>query len=292
VIYQHPLAYLLGMQGTALMRAFNGAYDRDFTQARIAEIRALLDDADARLQGAITARPLTAAEGYDAWASSYDEPNDLIDMEEPVVRGIVDKLPIGRALDAACGTGRHAAYLESLGHQVLGVDVSPNMLVLAKAKVPRADFRQGDICQLPVPDQDLDLVVCALALTHVPDLAAAFAEFNRVLRPGGHLVIADSRMDYRIVTHLDDGEYGYLPHYKRSTSEYLTAALGLNMQVVHCQELRHRWEDPAEAPPARRDPPGLPPDIWALQGWCPAADRAAYNGNPLLIFWHFKRGSQ
>jgi hypothetical protein len=36
----------------------------------------------------------------------------------------------------------------------------------------------------------------------------------------------------------------------------------------------------------------LPPNIWTLQGWCPAADRAAYNGNPMLIFWHFQRASQ
>lgn len=292
MIYQHPLAYLLGLQGTALLRAFNGDYDREFTHARIAEIRALLDDPDARLEAATAARLITAAEGYDAWACSYDEPNDLIDIEEPVVRGIVDGLPVGRALDAACGTGRHAAYLHSLGHEVLGVDVSANMLALARAKVPESDFRQGHVCQLPVPDQDIDLVVCALALTHVPDLAAAFAEFSRVLRPGGHLVIADSRMDYRIVTQLPDGQYGYLPHYKRMTSEYLTTALALGLQVRHCEELRHPWQDPSEAPPPRRDSPGLPPNIWTLQEWCPAADRAAYNGNPLLIFWHFQRASQ
>jgi hypothetical protein len=43
VIYQHPLAYLLGLQGVALLRAYNGEYDREFTEARIAEIRAMLD---------------------------------------------------------------------------------------------------------------------------------------------------------------------------------------------------------------------------------------------------------
>jgi ubiquinone/menaquinone biosynthesis C-methylase UbiE len=67
---------------------------------------------------------------------------------------------------------------------VLGVDVSAKMLALARAKVPGGDFRQGDVCQLPVPDENVDLVVCALALTHVFDLAAAFAEFRRLLAPG------------------------------------------------------------------------------------------------------------
>jgi SAM-dependent methyltransferase len=45
VIYQHPLAYLLGLEGIALLRAFSGVYDRDFTLARLREIQALLDSA-------------------------------------------------------------------------------------------------------------------------------------------------------------------------------------------------------------------------------------------------------
>ena len=204
MIYQHPLAYLLGLQGVALLRAFNGEYDREFTQARIAEIRALLDSADEFGDGVATG-PVTTATGYDAWARHYDEPNDLIELEEPVVRDMLNGLPVGTALDAACGTGRHAAYLASRGHTVIGVDVSAGMLAVAKAKVPGGDFRQGDLRGLPVPDRRVNLVVCSLALTHVPDLAPVFAEFARVLRPGGHLVISDSRMDYPIVEALPEG---------------------------------------------------------------------------------------
>lgn len=43
MIYQHQLAYLLGLEGAALMLAFNGGYDREFTEARLAEVRAMLD---------------------------------------------------------------------------------------------------------------------------------------------------------------------------------------------------------------------------------------------------------
>jgi Methyltransferase domain len=46
VIYQHPLAYLLGLEGIALLLALSGAYDRDFTLTRFREIQALLDSAD------------------------------------------------------------------------------------------------------------------------------------------------------------------------------------------------------------------------------------------------------
>jgi SAM-dependent methyltransferase len=292
VIYQNPLAYLLGMEGTALLRAFAGQYDREFTEARIAEIRALLDSADQLGEGALT-RPITAAEGYRAWAANYDEPgNGLIDMEQPIVRKILDGLPPGRALDAACGTGRHAAYLASLGHSVIGVDGSPEMLAEARAKLPAVDFRSGELDRLPVPDQHVDVVVCTLALTHVLDLGPVLAEFARVLRPGGHLVIADSRTDWPVVQALPGGEFGYLPHRNHLASDYLAAALPLGFQVRGCQEPRmpSRAIDPAAAPPST--PPDHPADIWSLWPWCPAAINAAYRDAPMLIVWHFQLGAE
>jgi ubiquinone/menaquinone biosynthesis C-methylase UbiE len=287
VIYQHPLAYLLGLQGAALLRAFNGEYDREFTLARFAEIRDLLDSAG-ELGDGVTTGPVTAATGYDAWSPNYDEPNDLVEMEQPVVQEMIDARPVGRAVDAACGTGRHAAYLDARGHVVTGVDISPGMLAVARAKVPGGDFREGDLRQLPLPDGQADLVVCALALTHLPDLAPVFTEFARVLRPGGHLVISDSRMDYPVVQALPGGGHGYLPHRHRATSEYLTAALPAGFAVRDCRELRSPMGDPADAPAPERALPDHPSDIWTLRRWCPAAHRAARNGMPLLIFWHFQ----
>lgn len=52
------------------------------------------------------ALPVTVAEGYDIWSPRYDtEENDLLGLEQPVVWGLIDQLPAGTALDAACGTG-------------------------------------------------------------------------------------------------------------------------------------------------------------------------------------------
>jgi SAM-dependent methyltransferase len=91
------------------------------------------------------------------------------------------------------------------------------MLAIAAAKVPGAEFSEGDLHQLPLPDQHVDVVVCALALTHVPELVPVLTEFVRVLRPGGHLVISDSRglLGYfgsPVVKALPGGGFGYLPH--------------------------------------------------------------------------------
>ena len=288
VLYQHPLAYLVGLEGIALMRAFNGDYDREFAEARLRDIRDLLDSAD-ELGGGVTTHQITTAELYDAWAAHYDiEANGLLELDEPVMREILGSLPPGRALDAACGTGRYATFLRELGHQVTGVDISPGMLALARAKVPDGDFLISDLTQLPQPDDAVDLVVCALALTHVPDVAPVLAEFARVLRPGGNLVICDSRLRYPLVMRLPDGSYGYLPHYRRVTSEYLAAAIPLGLAVRRCQELRVEWSDPNEAPPPIRVMPEHPAQHWTLSDWYPVAAHGAGNGDPLLIFWQFQ----
>ena len=300
MIYQHPLAYLLGLEGIALLRAFSGAYDRDFTLARLREIQALVESAE-ELGDGVEASPITTREGYDRWSESYDEPgNQLIDLEQPIVREILDDLPLGVALDVACGTGRHSAYLAALGHVVIGVDTSSEMLARARVKVPEGEFYEADLHDLPVPDDSVDVVVCAIALSHVPDLAEALAELVRVLRPNGHLVISDSRgpigdVGLPLVRIGPDGEVGYMPTWSRLASDYLAAALPLGLQVRRCEEPRRPSplvdDDGAAhydgAPPP--DPtPGGPPNIWALHRFCTAATNAAYRGSPAAIIWHFQ----
>lgn len=131
-------------------------------------------------------RELDVEQGYAAWASTYDTmSNALIRVEEPLVTEVLADLEPGRALDAACGTGRHCANLAARGHRVVGVDRSEAMLEVARRKLPTVDFRVGDLQQLPMDDGSVDLAVCALALTHEVHLRPAVAELGRVVRPGG-----------------------------------------------------------------------------------------------------------
>jgi SAM-dependent methyltransferase len=301
-VYQHPLAYLLGLQGMALFRAFAGEYDREFTEARLAETRALLDSADQLGHGG-TAGPIATADGYDGWAEYYDQPgNAMIDREQPIVREILDGLPVGVALDAACGTGRHTAYLASLGHTVIGVDSSPGMLAKARLKVPDGEFHEADLHHLPVPDDHVDVVVCGLALEHVPDLKPVLAEFGRVLRPGGHLVISDARgllpgaRRYPLIKGGPDGKPGSVQSLVHPTSDYLKAALPLGLQVRSCEEPPRPdpLVDETGTPPGDYEPiaPFVAsdhlPSIWALHPWAPTATNAAYRGVPHFIVWHFQ----
>jgi len=298
VIYQHPLAYLLGLEGIALLRAFAGEYDREFTLARIRDIRVLLDAKDELGEG-VDETPVTMNEGYAQWAPTYDEPgNALLEVEEPIVRGILAALPVGVALDAACGTGRHSAYLASLGHKVIGVDVSREMLEVARAKVPDGEFYEADLHDLPTEDDSVDVVVCAIAASHVPELAPVLAEFARVLHPGGHLVLSDSRgligdIGLPLGRRRPDGTFGYIPVWSRLASDYLAAALPLGFEVRRCEEPRRTSPlvddegrtDNDERPSERL---GNPVDIWALHRFAPEATNAAYRGAPHAIIWHFQ----
>jgi len=296
-IYQHPLAYLIGLEGVALMKAFAGEFDRSFTAARLAEVRTLLDAAEL-LGSGTEIPPMSLVAGYDGWAAGYDDPdNGLFPIEEPLVRAILDRLPPGIAVDAACGTGRHAAYLSQQGHQVYGFDASPQMLALARAKVPDGRFVQSDLRVLPLLADSVDVVVCALALAHVEHLEPVFREVARVLRPGGHFVISDTRGHfvgsslYPLVRRDLDGRLGYLPTWRHETSAYLRAALPYGFVVRDCQEPL-RPASPVEAQ-ARSTPvptlvPGEPPDVWNLHAWAPEATGATYQNASCLIVWDFE----
>ena len=139
MIYQDPLAYLLGLEGIALLDAWAGDYDRDFTETRLAEIRRLLDDEKLRDRG-VRAECVSSVTAYEQQSASYDAEagGGLFATDEPVVAEYLSGREPGVALDAACGTGRFAEFLAQRGYQVIGVDSSPDMLAHARRRVPEA----------------------------------------------------------------------------------------------------------------------------------------------------------
>jgi SAM-dependent methyltransferase len=91
--------------------------------------------------------------------------------------------------DIGCGTGRVTAHLASLGLSAFGVDLSPRMVAVARQAYPALRFEVGSMLALDLPDAALGGVLAWYSTIHVPDeqLPAAFAEFRRVLVPGGYL---------------------------------------------------------------------------------------------------------
>jgi SAM-dependent methyltransferase len=97
----------------------------------------------------------------------------------------------GRAtLDLGCGEGRLARDLTRLGHDVVGVDLSPTMVAAARAAQPGLAVHEADAAHLPFPDASFDCVVAFMSLQDVHDFEAAVREGARVLEPGGRLCFA------------------------------------------------------------------------------------------------------
>ena len=267
---------MMGIEGLALLRnAIDG--DEEFLAARVTEMRKIIDSA-AGVGESETLAELDAATGYAAWATTYDsKPNYILAVEEPVVEHLLARIPPGSALDAACGTGRHTGRLISRGHEVIAVDQSPEMLAQAAAKVPQAQFRVGDLTRLPIPDASVDLVLCALALSHLPDVGEAIAEFRRVLRPGGRLIVTDVHpimvlLAGQPIFAYTPGELAFVRIRPHQVSDHLRAFATHGFAFVSCHE-------PLYAGPL---PPG------GYEERIPDAARAAWAGIPSAIIYQMQ----
>jgi ubiquinone/menaquinone biosynthesis C-methylase UbiE len=97
-----------------------------------------------------------------------------------------------RVLDVACGTGivaRQALECVADGGLVIGTDINPGMLAVARAAVPGSNWREANAEDLPFPDDAFDVAFCQLGLQFFADKPAAARELRRVLVPGGRLFV-------------------------------------------------------------------------------------------------------
>lgn len=136
---------------------------------------------------------------YDAVAEDYDDHfRDVLEtrpMDRAMLAGFADLVRAagaGPVVDVGCGPGRVTAHLAALGLSVSGVDLSPRMVALARRAHPGVRFEEGAMTSLDLPDGALGGVVAWYSIIHTPQerLPEVFAEFHRVLAPGGHLLLA------------------------------------------------------------------------------------------------------
>ena len=132
---------------------------------------------------------------WDKESRSYDRQIRLFERYLcPDTRAWVCAQAAGRTLEIAVGTGLNLPFYPAEA-ELTGIDFSPGMLAVARHRAGHlgraVDLREADALALPFPDASFDTVVCTFALCAVPDDRRAVAEMNRVLRPGGLLLLAD-----------------------------------------------------------------------------------------------------
>jgi ubiquinone/menaquinone biosynthesis C-methylase UbiE len=134
--------------------------------------------------------------------SQYDTPGEIYarhseanpwneQYDRPAIHALTGDVNGRDVLDVGCAAGVLTAQLAARGASVVGVDVSPVMVDIARRRCPHAQFHQADLAEpLDFPDDSFDLVTASLVMHYLPEWEPTLREFRRVLRSGGALVMS------------------------------------------------------------------------------------------------------
>ena len=128
--------------------------------------------------------------------------------------------------DLGCGTGQVSELIAPHVAKVVAVDGSNDMVQSARKRLKglhQVDVRRGDMEALPIDDAQLDVVITALVLHHVPEPARALAEMHRVLKPGGRVMLVDMLPHDRVEYQQQMGHV-WLGFSEKTIKTYLDAA--------------------------------------------------------------------
>lgn len=138
----------------------------------------------------------STASGYDAVAAEYA--NHLFHeldgkpFDREFLTRFVSVLPSGPILDVGCGPGHVSRYVQGLGREVSGVDISSGMIACARELNPGIPFHVGDMRSLPFPSASFAGLIAFYSIIHLQaeELPAVFTEMRRLLVPGGVLALS------------------------------------------------------------------------------------------------------
>jgi ubiquinone/menaquinone biosynthesis C-methylase UbiE len=134
-------------------------------------------------------------EAYRVWSEIYDSNlNKTRDLEGIALRSVLNSFQFHHCLEVGCGTGKNTAWFVTKAQKVTSIDLSEEMLQLAKNKIhnKRVEFLQVDINNAwTFTNDSFDLVSFSLVLEHIEKLDHVFAEASRLLNQNGHLYLGE-----------------------------------------------------------------------------------------------------
>ncbi|MEO6309091.1 MAG: class I SAM-dependent methyltransferase [Leifsonia sp.] len=163
-------------------------------------------------------QPAEVAAMFDEVSTHYDRTNAVLSMGNAALWRIsttkaVAPRAVERILDIAAGTGTSSAALAKSGAQIIAADFSEGMITVGRerhAGNPNIEFVQADATALPFEDGEFDAVTISFGLRNVVEPKKALAEFYRVTKPGGRVVICE--FSTPPLTPIRLGYFAYLEH--------------------------------------------------------------------------------
>lgn len=189
-------------------------------------------------------RTVDVREGYGRWVRTYEETVlDVMDI------GLLRRLTVPswgsvrRAADLGCGTGRTGAWLRGRGVAAVdGVDVTPQMLAVARARGVHERLVEADVTATGLAGGGYDLVIASLVDEHLPQVGPLYEEAWRLAAPGGLFVVVAFHpffiMATGMPTHFTDGsgEPVAISTHIHLPSEHVMAALAAGWALVEMRE--------------------------------------------------------
>lgn len=195
-----------------------------------------------RLLPAPTPPTLSSLEAYQRWAAAYPPHahNALMQAEQAAMERLFPPMDGKIVLDLACGTGRYGLLAQDAGARtVIGVDNSAAML--RQNALPHIALANSEA--IPLAGESVDVVLCGLALGHLPQLMPSLAEISRVLKPGGYALISDFHPfiflnGQRRTFTAPDGMTFAVAHYAHLYADYHAGAQAAGLSVEQVLEPR------------------------------------------------------
>jgi ubiquinone/menaquinone biosynthesis C-methylase UbiE len=111
-------------------------------------------------------------------------------LEFPTTFKLLGNIKGKRILDLGCGPGIHAKKLFDMGAKIKGIDISKELIELARKEAPEIEFKLGDAEKLPYKNSEFDIVVSSLVLCHLKNWGKVLREVKRVLKRNGIFIFS------------------------------------------------------------------------------------------------------
>ena len=183
---------------------------------------------------------------YNDIAIEYSEEFDNDTSDNKYIDKFLQCLNGKKILDVGCGTGRDCKYIEQKGYDVIGIDISKEMLKIAKEKYPKGKFEIMDMTNIDYPDNTFDGIMSNCSVFHIPEelLSQTMESFKRVLKNNGKLflILQEGHEQKMVEEPYRHGVYVYMNYFSKKNIEQLLEEHNFKIDKIDIEKSSNQFE--------------------------------------------------